>query len=265
LIPGEKHTGVLATTGEPASREQKKNFAQALSDSLALKIANGLRRDFPGVLPYTDVKLGLVKGNESAVRTLKGVKKLDVNFSTLQLGLGLGVSIKTLNFRDAASSRYTKNITRIDNELRAEAADYHVRQPFAVLAAIVFLPSDSLRDGEVSSFAHAALTFRFRAGRKVPSDSPELFERLFIALYDPDEGGVVCFDASRPPPRKGLPRQQDRLSMSGVLKEITGAFYERNVPKQIFAESAEDADKTAELDELSKNDPDLFAKESDTE
>jgi hypothetical protein len=42
--------------------------------------------------------------------------------------------------RDARSKRFNKNITRIDAELRAECADYHERQPYAVMIAIICFP-----------------------------------------------------------------------------------------------------------------------------
>lgn len=267
IVPGEDHTGVWLD-GTKAEREDKKNFAQAFSDLLAVTFADALRVDFPNILPVRDAEGGVVKGTESPARTLKGVKKLDVNYSTIQLGLGLGVSIKTLNFRDPKSKRYTKNVSRIDNELRAEASDYHERQPFAVLAAVVFLPRDAAEDGEVSSFAHAALTYRFRTGRKSHRDGQELFERLYIALYEADDeellGEVVCFDSSKPPPKRGVPRAADQMTLMQVVQDIKAAFYERNVPRKIFAESEEDADKTTELENLAKADPDLFAQEDDS-
>jgi hypothetical protein len=102
----------------------KKNYAEALSRALAQRFADALRVTFPSILPRPDGS-----GQESRARTGKGLKKLDVNYSTVELGLGLGVSIKTINFRDAKTKRYTKNYTRADNELRAESADYHQRQP----------------------------------------------------------------------------------------------------------------------------------------
>jgi hypothetical protein len=124
------------------SATDKKNYAEAFSRALAQRFADALRGSFDGILP--DVK-GV--GQESRARTGKGLKKLDVNYSTVELGLGLGVSIKTINFRDLKTGRYTKNYTRVDNELRAEAADYHERQPYSVLCAVVFLPSDACEDG----------------------------------------------------------------------------------------------------------------------
>jgi hypothetical protein len=188
--------------------KEKKNFAEALSRALAQRFADCLRVTFVGVLPRADGS-----GQESKARTGKGLKRLDVNYSTLELGLGLGVSIKTINFRDATSGRYTKNFTRADNEFRAEAADYHQRQPFSVLCAVFFLPRDSCDDGggnDPSSFGHAVKTFRFRAGREQPIGDPTLFERFFIGLYDTalgSFGDVGFFDATDAPPKQGRPKR----------------------------------------------------------
>ena len=160
---------------------RKRNFAQGLSQALAPRIANALRSRFAGILPDEHGRR-----QESRARSAKGFKKLDVNYSTSELGLGLGVSIKTINFRDPTTNRYTKNYTRADAELRAEASDYHDRQPYAVMIAVVFMPVDACDDGSdaPSSFGGAVQTFRFRAGR-LGSDEPSvLFERVFIGLYE---------------------------------------------------------------------------------
>jgi hypothetical protein len=153
------------------TRAQKKNYAEALSRLLATRLASGLRPFFDGIMPDA-----LGRRQESKARTSKGYKKLDINYSTTELGLGLGISVKTLNFVDEKSQRYTKNYTRIDNELRAEASDYHERQPYAVMVAVIFLPLNSCTDGKArrrasgellttaSSFAQAVHIFRHRAG-----------------------------------------------------------------------------------------------------
>jgi hypothetical protein len=97
----------------------KKNYAESLSRALAQRFAEALRASgFPEVLPDE-------KGDRHESRALgvKGPKKLDVNYSTPELGLGLGISIKTIGFRDRGTGRYTKNYTARDNELRAEAED----------------------------------------------------------------------------------------------------------------------------------------------
>jgi hypothetical protein len=189
---------------EDAAQADKKNYAERLSKALSVLIANRLRPTFPPILPLPDGTR-----QESRAPTGKGKKKLDVNYSTQELGLALGVSIKTLNFRDDASGRYTKNATRIDNELRAEASDYHERQPFAVMVGIVFVPIDSCDDAKrgKSSFAQIVEVLRHRANRETPKNREELFERIYIALYDyaMRPASVEFFDVGRLAPPAGRP------------------------------------------------------------
>ncbi len=226
-----------------AERAHAKNFAEYLSRHLATRFANGLRPAFEGILPD---EAG--KGQESRARTSKGYKKLDVNYSTPELGLGLGVSIKTINVRDRATKRYTKNYTRVDSELRAEAADYHERQPYSVMVAVIFLPADSCDDGserEPSSFGAAVRKFRHRAGRIHPADSTMLFEGVFVAFYDtagPDFGRVGFFDVMEAPPRRGRPRSA--LTFSQLMERIVAIYDARNNPPFSWAGGEADTGPT---------------------
>jgi hypothetical protein len=241
------------------TREQKKNYAEALSRLLATRLANGLRPYFDGIMPDP-----AGKRQESKARTSKGYKKLDINYSTTELGLGLGVSVKTINFIDPSTLRYTKNYTRVDNELRAEASDYHERQPYAVMVGVIFIPLDSCTDGKsrrltsgqvrttASSFAQAVHIFRHRANRIAPIDAPAKFERVFIALYDTsletDFGKVRCFDVSGAPPKNGIPRSC--LTMAQMLMEIIGTYDERNNTKVAWTDelsAPEDLDELIEI------------------
>lgn len=218
-------------------RGDKKNYAGRLSRNLATLFANLLRSDFPQITP--DESGGR---QEAPARSAKGTKKLDVNYSTPELGLGLGVSIKTLNFPDAASERYTKNFTARDNELRAEALDYHERQPWAVLVALVFVPVDACDDYKPrsgqrtsSSFGKAVSVFRQRAGRTNPTDSGQLFERVFVGLYtvnDDEPWDVRFFDVMQAPPRSGRP--SSTLSLEEVVSEIVRAYDARNNPPFVW-------------------------------
>jgi hypothetical protein len=230
----------LLATGDRAlvlTQAQKKNYAEALSRRLAQRFADALRADFPGTLPDP-----AGKGQESRARSSKGFKKLDVNYSTVELGLGLGVSLKTINFRDPTTQRYTKNYTRVDGELRAEASDYHERQPYAVMIAIVFLPIDACNDASgrtPSSFGQAVQIFRYRAGRREALDPAMLFERVFIALYDVSDdrfGDVGFFDVTSAPPRSGRPISL--LSFDDVIQEIVNTYDHRNSPKFRWADAA---------------------------
>jgi len=226
---------------ETASRAEKKNYAEALSRQLATCIANALRKSFPGITPDPSGA-----HQEAPARTSKGVKKLDINYSTPQLGLGLGVSIKTLNFRDGRSRRYTKNFTRVDNELRAEAMDYHTRQPYAVLAGVVFLPMDACDDAraEPSSFGRAVQLFRLRAGREKPVDVSELFESFHIALYDyalmrsdpMSSETCIFFDALNAPPRARRPTRDEYYLFDEFVQQVRFCYDRRNRPPVIWAD-----------------------------
>lgn len=215
------------------TQAQKKNYAEALSRALATLVANALRPAFSGILP--DSSGGK---QESPARSARGVKRLDVNYSKPEIGLGLGVSIKTINFRDPKTKRYTKNYSRVDNELRAEAHDYHERQPFAVLVAMIFLPIDACDDGgrDASSFGAVVQHFRPRGGRSAPKNSEMRFEGVFIGLYEPSGAGfgrVKFFDVADKPPRIGRPAKT--LSFSEVIDRVTLLYDARNNPAPEWA------------------------------
>jgi hypothetical protein len=234
-----------------ASQSAKKNYAQALSNSLARKVADALRGAFPGILPDA-----AGRGAESRARTKKGFKKLDVNFSTLELGLALGVSLKSVNFPEGKANNYAKNVTRVDNELRAEAEDYHARQPFAVLVALYFTPVDAADNAtkkKPSSFGHMVRILRHRAERRRTDDPPSLFEKIYIALYvadGPDHGKVSFFDVEHDPPWSGMP--SDVLTFSDVMNEIRREFADRNKTEFTWADVglAEDDPATPEDEAL---------------
>ena len=246
---------------ENAHRDKKKNYAQRLSNNLAILLANKLRpiKPFGAVLPESD---GSGTESGSASGTTKKAKRTDVRYATATTGLELLVSIKTLNFRDTKThretgtvtfGRYTKNMVRNDHELRAEAMDHHERFPYAVMVALFFLPVAACDDGEndKSSFAHAVVTFRPRAGRSDPSDPAAKFERLFIGLYEQDGSppSVGFVDVMKAPPRRGRPPWPDEqddpvrggkmLTLDEVIAEIVREYGIRNRTYIRWADEAE--------------------------
>ncbi len=171
------------------ARGKKKNYSQSLSDRLAKKMVIDLAFSFPGLL-----------AGETKTGGHAGPVKVDVRLHT-PLGMTLGISIKTINFRDLTTGRFTKNIVRNDKELRAEASELHQYQPYAVLAGLVLLPNESRTDAKSgrSSFAHAMDKFRHRAGRTDPSRDHQLFELLYVGTYSlnlDDFGAISLHDVS---------------------------------------------------------------------
>ena len=209
----------------------------------------------------------------SASGSNKKIKKTDVRYATSDTGLELLVSIKTLNFRDAKKDRatgrltigrYTKNMVRNDHELRAEAMDHHERFPYAVLIGVFFIPIDACDDGttDKSSFAHAVMTFRPRAGRADTSDPAAKFERFFIGLYDANDSSgthVGFFDVLTPPPRRGRPpwptespdpkRGERLLTLDQVIAEIAREYGIRN---RTYIRWADEKPTDAALPDLSQ-------------
>ncbi|MEV6757351.1 hypothetical protein [Streptomyces sp. NPDC051214] len=227
---------VLAAEPRPdATQPQGKRnaYATRFANRLAVLFANSLRDTFPGVLPRPDGS-----GQESRARTAKGFKKLDVNYSTPELGLGLGVSLKHIGYRDAETKRYSKNFTRNDNELRAEAMDYHERQPYAVMIGVLFLPYDAADDctggKHPSSFGAAVKHFRNRAGRDTVAAPPDLFEKFYIALYEhsgANLGKLDFYDVDRPKPPFGRrPKADEVVDFEQFVSEVIRVYDARNDP-----------------------------------
>ncbi len=242
LKPIQSFDAVIERSGgapESGLQADKKNYAERFSRNCSTWIANALRPWFAGVTPNLDGS-----AQEVPARTGRGFKKLDVGYSTPQLGLALGVSVKSIHTPDPRTARFTKNYSRNDNELRAEATDYHKRQPYAVLVGVLFLPEASCVDSGkgagdeagVSSFGKAVQYFKHRADRRVPSDDPELFERFFIALYSRDPVRVKFFDVTHAPPKNRMPREDEGVAFEAFIDEIRRTYDQRNKVGVTWAE-----------------------------
>jgi hypothetical protein len=176
----------------------------------------------------------------------RGAKKIDIRYSTPDIGLGFVISIKTTHFRDKKTRQgkitfgdYNHNETRFDAEFRAEAAEIHERNPFGVLIGLFVLPEESAslfsRGNNPSSFAKWVRRLHFRAGRKNPEDRNELFERIFVGLYKIDTGYISFFDVMKTPPIRGVPNV-NLLTLSEFVTEIQREFEQRNSPPFTFGE-----------------------------
>jgi len=205
--------------------EDKRTYATRFADKMAICVANGLRGRFPGVLPDEEGK-----GVESPAQSVRGPKKLDVNYSTQQLGLGFGISLKAVHFKEKEKRGYIHNMKRNDEELRSEASGYHQRQPYAVMIAVVFLPDDACDDSTArhsSSFGAWVKYLRPLAQRQFAHEDIDRYERVFIGLYGRDGSNVEFFDVALAPPKRGRPK--NLLSYAGFLDEVEKTFLKRNV------------------------------------
>jgi hypothetical protein len=217
------------------NRVLKKNWAQRFSNALALTIAERLRPRYPKarVTPRTDGT-----GQEYSVGGKVDRKRTDVGIWDDAAGLVAGVSIKTYTFRDthgakgdksAYLGRYVRNVKRNDMELRDEADTLHRRQPYAVLTALFFMNEDACWDGVAgqSSFAHVVFTLRKRTGRTAPDGRVDLFEHVFVGLFD-DSGQVRFFDVAKPPRLNQPPDPSETLSLDELIELIDDSVVLRN-------------------------------------
>lgn len=249
-----------------ADREDKHAYAMALSRRLAVFMAHVLRPAFPNVLPTDDDV-----GHESLTGSAEGKKRLDVKVWDETLGLLLLVSLKTYSFQDWSTKtkkagRYTKNIQRNGKELKDEADVIHRRQPYSVIAAIMFLPDNACLDGNPdstsdvqgpSSFASIVRRLRVRTGRAVNPDEKrfdryDLTERLYIGLYrydGPDRGALRFFDVMHDPPRNGFPADPATVSLDQLVAEIKKLVDERNSTGIEWATLTEEIEEVGESEE----------------
>ena len=215
--------------------EDKRTYATRFADKMAICIANGLREQFPGVLPD---ELG--EGVESPAQSVRGPKKLDVNYSTPQLGLGFGISLKSVHFREKEKRGYIHNRKRNDEELRTEASGYHQRQPYAVMIAVVFLPDGACEDASArhpSSFGEWVKYLRPLAQRHAAHDDIARYERVFVGLYDRDGTKMEFFDVEMAPPKSGRPK--NLLTYREFLDEIEKTYLRRNSAEFEWAENVD--------------------------
>src|ERR1700687_4981173 len=86
------------------ARAPKKNYAERLSNEVARYLAARLR-----TLGLQDCQPDEKGGRERQFAGGIGAKKVDVSFATEEDGLVLGVSVKSISFRDGITKNFQKN------------------------------------------------------------------------------------------------------------------------------------------------------------
>lgn len=214
-----------------AKSQKEKKFKPQLIESISFG-----RHFGAGVAAALERKAGWkgVRSGETPSRASRGLKRLDLNYSTPEMGLGLGMSFKSVHRGERAGGRagFTHNKKRNDEELRVEATGHHLRQPYAVMVAVVILPFESCDDWrprtDMSSFADWVQYFWPLKGRVETDDPPDKYELVFFCLYERDGRDLGFYEVGGlvPCPRKGRPKSL--LSFDQFLDRVVAVYTRRN-------------------------------------
>lgn len=172
---------------DAARQADKKAYSERVSRVMALAFAEDLRqRGCPEIRPTAPGEAG-DSGAERRIAGGIGAKKVDVSWATEESGLILGISIKTINFRDAKTRNFQKNLTNRRADMLMEAVTLHRRFPYAVLAGFFFFDKEAEFDGtdkRRSTLANAHTRLRLFTGRDDPAGRDEQYERLYLLSLD---------------------------------------------------------------------------------
>lgn len=182
---------------DTAGRDAKKNYAERLSNHVALALAAALGR-----LGLSGCQPDPSGGRERQFAGGIGAKKVDVSYATEEDGLILGVSVKSISFADQRTRNYQKNLTNRRGDLLAEATTLHQRFPYAVIGGLFLFDEGAERDGtdrRPSTVVTAHEYFKAFDRRASQANAVEKFETLGILLIRA-EAPVACryYAAGRP-------------------------------------------------------------------
>ncbi len=205
-------------------RSPKQKYSQQMSENLANALAEEFRnRGLAETRPAPPGEIG-GSGAERRIAGGIGAKKVDVSWATEEAGLLLGISIKTINFKDRKSGHFQKNLTNRRGDMLFESVTLHRRFPYAVLVGFLFLDKDAAEDHTKrrnSTFNNAHDRFRIFTGRNDPGGRDEQYERLYIGLVDANKfrSSVRIFAPGSP---------DDPVDLSNALDEVLQLIAERN-------------------------------------
>ena len=209
---------------DSANREQKKRYSERVSQTIAAAFAEELRnRGLREALPSPPGVVGS-SGAERRMAGGIGAKKVDVTWSTEESGLLLGISIKSINFRDNRTSNFQKNLINRRGDMLIEAVTLHRRFPYAVLAGFFFFDKDAASDQTAkrrSTFNNAHSRLRLFTGRSDPAGRDEQFEQMFLVLIDANP-----FKPSMVVHRVGEP--ETPMQLEDIFGELVAVVAERN-------------------------------------
>jgi hypothetical protein len=208
---------VPAKPQDNASQAAKKRYSELLSQAIAPAFAEELRqRGMKGTRPAPPGGPAGLSGAERRLAGGIGAKKVDVTWATEEAGLLLGVSIKTISWRDTRTRNFQKNLTNRRGDMLIEAVTLHRRFPYAVLGGFFFLDWEAQSDSTEnrrSTFVNAHQRMRMFTGRDDPSGRDEQWERLYLIALDanPFRPRWIAREVGKPDEALELQRAFDEL------------------------------------------------------
>jgi hypothetical protein len=209
---------------ETSPQPVKKRYSERLSELVAHALADELRhRGLRGTLPQRD-PAGRGSGSERRMAGGIGARKVDVTWATEEAGLLFAISVKSINWKDARSGNYQKNLVNRRGDMLIEAVTLHRRFPYAVLSGFIFLDKGAADDGTArrrSTFENAHHRLKLFTGRADPSGRDEQYERMYLFLLegDPDRPGFSVFEVGRP---------KQPLAIADVFDDLLQLVADRN-------------------------------------
>lgn len=181
----------------------KRMYSQQMSAVIALALGEELRhRGMREARPSGPGETG-PSGSERRLAGGIGAKKVDVTWATEESGLLLGISVKTISFRDMSTKNFQKNLTNRRGDMLIEAVTLHRRFPYAVLMGMLFMDKEARLDGTEkrrSTFENAFPRLRLFTGRSDPAGRDEQLERFYLLSVDANPFNPVleCYHVSDP-------------------------------------------------------------------
>lgn len=209
---------------DDASRNEKKRYSEQVSEKVAHAIADELRqRKLKGTRPAPPGELDK-SGAERRMAGGIGAKKVDVTWATEESGLILGISIKSINFRDRGTKNFQKNLTNRRGDMLMEAVTLHRRFPYSVLGGLFFLDKEAAADGTNrcrSTFLNAHSRMSLFTDRNDPAGRDEQIERMYLLLLDasPSNVEVKAFSVGNP---------EKEVSLESIIDELVRIVAQRN-------------------------------------
>ena len=201
--------GSQAAPAPTASGGLKKNYTEALSHQISQILAQELRD-----LGLQHV-LAPSGGRDRSFMGGYGPKGVDVYLSDEKHGLLLTSGVKGLVFDPR------KNLKNRYRDMVMEALELHRRFPYAVCGHFFLGKAESSLASKKfgTVLGEASVLMSGITGRRLPTDAPELYEEIGIALLDPGDPGSLDLE----PP--GIPAS---LQASSYPQRLVDTFNRRN-------------------------------------